>query len=68
MPMKRDTPLVVALPPGAAGPQVCEIIPPMFDLLSALDDWADRRELPADPQFANLLADLASRGLIEVRQ
>jgi hypothetical protein len=68
MPMKRDTPLVVALPPGADGPQVFEAIPAILDLLSALDDWIDPRALPSEPDFANLLADLAARHLIEVRQ
>jgi hypothetical protein len=67
VPVKRDTRLVVNSPPGADGPEVCEIIPPIFELLSALSDWTDPTELPADPQFADLVTDLASRGLIEVR-
>ncbi len=68
MPVQRNTSLVVALPPGADGPQIFEVAPAIFDLLSALDDWIDPHALPAEPDFADLLADLASRGLIEVSQ
>lgn len=67
MPAQRDTPLVVTLR-DANSPQVFEVIPAIFDLLSALDDWIDPHALPAEPDFANLLADLASRSVIEVRQ
>ena len=35
-PVKRDTPLVVAMPVGADGPQVFEVVPAIFDLLAAL--------------------------------
>lgn len=66
VPVKRDTLLVVAMPPGAEGAQVLEVIPPIFDLLAALDDWIDPKGLDADPDFAKLVADLAARGLIEV--
>jgi hypothetical protein len=68
VPVRRDTLLVVAMPPGAEGARVFEVIPATFDLLAALDDWIDPHALPAEPEFANLLADLASRGLIEVRR
>jgi hypothetical protein len=67
VPVKRDTPLLVAMPPGADGPQVFDVVPPMFDLLTALHDWTDSHELPSDAQFAKLLADLTAQGLIEVR-
>jgi hypothetical protein len=67
-PVKRDTPLVVALPPGADGPQVFEVAPAVFDLLSALDDWTDPQGLDVDPDFAKLIADLVRRGLVEVRR
>ena len=67
-PVKRDTSLVVALPLGADGPQIFEVAPPIFDLLAALDDWIDPHALPAEPDFADLLADLAARELIEVHR
>jgi hypothetical protein len=66
VPAKRNTPLVVAMPPGAEGPQVLEVIPAIFDLLGALDDWTDPQALGADPDFAQLLANLTERGLVEV--
>jgi hypothetical protein len=66
--VKRDTLLVVALPPGAEGAQVFEVIPVIFDLLAALDDWIDPKGLDADPDFGKLLAHLAVCGLIEVRR
>jgi hypothetical protein len=66
--MKRDTPLVVALPPGADSPQVFEVVPAIFDLLAALDDWTDPLALPVEPEFAKLIADLAARGLVEVHR
>jgi len=65
-PVKRDTLLAVATPPGAGGAQVLEIMPAIFDLLAALDDWIDPTGLNADPGLARLLEDLAARGLIEV--
>jgi hypothetical protein len=67
VPVKRDTRLVVALSAGADGPQVFEVVPAIFDLLSALNDWTDPQGLNADPDFAKLIADLAARGLTEVR-
>ena len=66
-PVERDTPLVFAQPPGADSPQVFEVIPAVFDLLAALDDWTDAAGLDAGPDFAKFLADLAAHGLIEVR-
>jgi hypothetical protein len=66
VPVKRDTSLVVALPPAAGGPQVFEVGPAIFDLLAALDDWTDPAALPVAPEFAKLLADLTAHGLIEV--
>ncbi|SPJ14105.1 hypothetical protein SBBP2_1090001 [Burkholderiales bacterium] len=66
-PVERDTPLVFAQPPGADSPQVFEVIPAVFDLLAALSDWTDPGGLDAGPDFAKFLADMAARGLIEVR-
>jgi hypothetical protein len=68
VPAQCDTPLVVALPPAADCPQILEVVPAIFDLLCALNDWTDPHALPAESEFAKLLADLAARGLIEVRQ
>jgi hypothetical protein len=68
VPVRCDTLLAVAMPPGAAGAQVFEVIAAIFDLITALDDWIDPKGLDADPGFAKLLADLVARGLIEVRR
>jgi hypothetical protein len=67
MPIERDTPLVFAHPPGADDPQVFEVPPAVFDLLTLLDDWTDPTEFDAGPDFAKFLADLAAHGLVEVR-
>jgi hypothetical protein len=64
VPVKRDTLLVVAMPRGAEGAQVYEVIAAIFDLLAALDGWIDLNGMDADPDFAKLLANLAARGLI----
>jgi hypothetical protein len=66
--IKRETSLVISVPPGANGPQVFEVVPAVFDLLAALGDWTDPLALPADPEFTRLLADLVARGLVEVRR
>jgi hypothetical protein len=68
VPVKRDTPLVVAMPPGADGPQVFEVVPALFDLLAALNDWTDPEGLDVASDFAKLAADLVARGLVEVRR
>jgi hypothetical protein len=66
MPVKRETRLVIAMPPGADSPRIFEVMPAIFDLLTALDDWADPSGLDAEPDFAKLLADLTAHGLVEV--
>jgi len=67
-PVKRDTALVVAMPAGADGPQVFEVVPVIFDLLAALNDWTNPQGLDVVPDFAKLIADLVARGLVEVRR
>jgi hypothetical protein len=67
-PVKRDTPLVIALPPDADGPQVFEVVPAIFDLLSALDNWSDPREWEAGRELGPLLADLMACGFIEAHR
>ena len=52
LPVKRDTLLMVAMPPGAEGAPVFEVIAPIFDLLAALDDWIAPKRLGADLHFA----------------
>jgi hypothetical protein len=64
---KRDTPLAIAIPPGAEQPRVFEMSPPVFDVLGALDDWTDRSELAATPEAVAFIRELAQLGLVEVR-
>ena len=66
VPVERETSLAIAIPPGVDGPQIFEVSPAIFDLLTALDDWADPSGLDAEPDFAKFLADLAAHGLVEV--
>jgi len=64
---QRDTPLAVTVPPNATEPQIVELPPALFDLLAALDDWADP-SLFGDRAGADaLIRDLAAHALIEVR-
>jgi hypothetical protein len=65
-PPQRDTRLVFACPPDGH-PQIFEVIPAVFDLLAALEDWTDPMEFGAGPDFAKLIADLTDLGLLEVR-
>jgi hypothetical protein len=66
VPAKRDTRLAIAMPAGAGQPQVFEVLPVVFDLLAALDDWTEPTSLSAEPDLAELIADLADHGLLEV--
>jgi hypothetical protein len=63
---QRDTPLAIAIPPGADQPAVFQVAPAVFDLLAALGDWADRSSFGTTPALEKLIADLAGHGLIEV--
>jgi hypothetical protein len=68
VPVKRDTPVAVVLPTGAEHPRVFEVLPLVFDVLTALDDWTDRSSLGAAPELEALIHDLAEHGLVEVRR
>jgi hypothetical protein len=67
-PVERDTPLVIAMPPDAAHPNVFEVLPLVYDVLAAIDDWTDRSALGATPEADALIRELAEHGLIEVRR
>jgi len=66
--VKRDTPLTIAMPPDAIYPKVFEMLPPVFDVLAALNDWSDRSALGATPEVEERVRDLAEHGLVEVRR
>jgi hypothetical protein len=63
---ERDTPLVVAMWPGAAGIAVMELAPVLFELIAALDDWTDPATFGPAPELSELLCDLVDHGLVEV--
>jgi hypothetical protein len=66
-PVERDTLLAIVMPPGALNPKVFEVLPVVYDILAAIDDWTDRSALGATPEADRLIGDLAAHGLIEVR-
>jgi hypothetical protein len=66
-PSPRDVRLAVAMPPGAPQPLIFELLPAVFDLLAALEDWTDRATFGATPQLQSLVDELTDSGLIEVR-
>jgi hypothetical protein len=65
-PDERDTPIVVAMPPGAKQPRVFELLPVIFDLLGALDDWTDPAKLGATAELKEVIDELVEHGLLEV--
>jgi hypothetical protein len=67
-PTERNTPLAVAAAPDSAGPRVFELAPEVFDLLASLDQWTDLAANDGSPEAAELIADLAVAGLLEMRR
>jgi hypothetical protein len=63
---ERNTPLAVAMMPGAPDPRIFELAPVAFDLLAALDGWTDPLEFGDAPEVRGLIADLIEHGLIVV--
>jgi hypothetical protein len=67
-PVRRDTPLAIAMPPHAGHPEVFELLSPAFDVLTALDGWTDRFALGSAPELDELICDLAEHGLVQVHR
>jgi hypothetical protein len=65
--VKRDTPLAIAIPPGAEHPKIFEVPPAVFDVLGVLDDWTDRSELGTASEVDEFICELTQLGLVEVR-
>jgi hypothetical protein len=65
-PAARDTPLAIAMSPGADRTMVMELRPSIFDLLTLLDDFTDPAVFGETPALAELIADLTALGLLEV--
>jgi hypothetical protein len=66
-PPKRDTWLAL-IQAGSDDLRVFEVLPVVFDLLAALDDWADPRMLGVVSGLETLVGELSARGLIEVQE
>jgi hypothetical protein len=66
-PVRRDTSLAVALPPGEGYARIFEVSLPVFQALGMLDDWTDQTDLGRAPEIAALVDELARYGLVEVR-
>jgi hypothetical protein len=67
VPMRRDTWLAIAMQPGTDEPEVSELSSDLFAFLEMLDQFADPAILRDTPELNKLIADLAGRGLVEVR-
>jgi hypothetical protein len=65
---KRDTRLVVVMPPGAEQPVVLEVPAGVFDLLTALDNWVDQATFGNPLEAEALIDELHKLGLVEVRR
>jgi len=66
-PERRDTRLAVAVQPGTDTPLVSELSCDVCELLETLDQFADPTIFRGTPGADELIADLATRGLVEVR-
>jgi len=66
-PARRETLVAITIPPQVREPQVFELLPAIFDLLAALDDWVDPAVLGVTEGLDELVADLARHGLVEAR-
>lgn len=65
---RRKTWLAVAMLPGTDDPIVSELTSDIFELLELLDEFADPALFQNSPGMDKLIADLAMRGLVEVRR
>jgi hypothetical protein len=63
----RDTPLAIAMPPGADQPQIFELTPTVFTLLADLDDWVDPALFGNHSDEMALIDHLCGYGLLEAR-
>jgi len=67
IPRKRDTSLVVILPPRFRDVRIVEVEPIVVDMLMLLDDWADPSRLDTFGDRENLISHLGEQELIEVQ-
>jgi hypothetical protein len=65
-PDERDTALAVAMPTGAGRPQIFELMPIVYELLAALEDWTDPQAFGDTSEVEDIIVDLIEHGLVEV--
>jgi hypothetical protein len=65
-PIKRDLALAITAGSGAGDPEIFELDDAVFDLLAALDDWAEQRIFDDTPEAKALVADLRAHYLLEL--
>ena len=68
IPDERTTLLAVTMPPSASQPQVFELLPIVFELVTELDDWTDLTAFRTVPHLDDLVGELEEHGLVEVRR
>jgi hypothetical protein len=67
IPEAHDTSLAIAMPPAADRPQIFEMLPAVFELMRALDDFVDLAAVfGVTPEVEHLIDELANLGLVEV--
>ena len=67
-PIARDVALAIVAPAAADRPEIFELASAVFDLLGSLDDWVDQATFGECEDAANLISDLATAGLVEMRR
>jgi hypothetical protein len=68
VPACRETYLCIAMPPATVDPVVSELSPGIFALLERLEHFLDPTLFEDAPEVADLVADLAARGFLEVHR
>jgi hypothetical protein len=63
----RNTPLAMAMAPGAEHPTISELSPDLFEFLELLDDFVDLTTTAGLPDLNDLIGDLCRRGFLEVQ-
>jgi len=67
-PIARDMPLAIVAQASAAPPRIFELAPEIFDLLGSLDEWVDQAIFDECEDAGQLISDLATAGLVEIRR
>src|SRR5215471_851222 len=67
-PIARDMPLAIVAQASAAPPRIFELAPEIFDLLGSLDEWVDQVIFDECEDAGQLISDLATAGLVEIRR